>query len=113
MNTKNTICLWFNKDAHDAARFYAATFPDSRVTAVHKAPSDYPGGKKGDDLTVEFSLKKRDARFRFGVLTGAPIVQRGFWEPHVKAALASPDPLKALFNVDTADEPVAVARARC
>lgn len=51
---KNTICLWFNKDALDAARFYAATFPDSKVIAVHHAPSDYPSGKEGDVLTVEF-----------------------------------------------------------
>ena len=56
MTPKNTICLWFNKDAHEAARFYAATFPDSKVTAVHKAPSDYPSGKKGDVLTVEFTV---------------------------------------------------------
>src|SRR2546421_8530747 len=56
MKPKNTICLWFNKDAHEAARFYAATFPDSRVTAVHQAPSDFPGGKKGDELTVEFTV---------------------------------------------------------
>jgi len=56
MKPKNTICLWFNKDAHEAARFYAATFPDSKVTAVHQAPSDYPGGKKGDELTVEFTV---------------------------------------------------------
>lgn len=56
MTPKNTICLWFNKDAHEAARFYAATFPDSKVTAVHHAPSDYPGGKKGDVLTVEFTV---------------------------------------------------------
>jgi predicted 3-demethylubiquinone-9 3-methyltransferase (glyoxalase superfamily) len=56
MTPKNTICLWFDKDAHDAARFYAATFPDSEVTAVHKAPGDYPGGKKGDALTVEFTV---------------------------------------------------------
>ena len=47
------ICLWFDKDALEAARFYAATFPDSKVTAVHTAPADYPGGKKGDVLTVE------------------------------------------------------------
>src|SRR5262245_66199835 len=53
---KNTICLWFDKDAHDAATFYAATFPNSTVTAVHKAPSDFPGGKKGDVLTVEFTV---------------------------------------------------------
>ena len=56
MQSKNTICLWFNKDAEDAARFYAATFPDSKVTAVHKAPADYPGGKKGEVLTVEFTV---------------------------------------------------------
>ena len=56
MTPKNTICLWFDKDAQEAARFYAATFPDSKVTAVHKAPGDYPGGKKGDVLTVEFTV---------------------------------------------------------
>ena len=56
MKPKNTICLWFDKDAQEAARFYASTFPDSEVTAVHKAPSDYPGGKKGDVLTVEFTV---------------------------------------------------------
>ena len=51
---KNTICLWYDKDAEAAAHFYAATFPDSAVSAVRRAPSDYPGGKKGDVLTVEF-----------------------------------------------------------
>jgi len=56
MNAKNTICLWFDKDALEAARFYAATFPNSKVTAVHKAPSDFPGGKKGDELTVDFTV---------------------------------------------------------
>ena len=56
MKPKNTICLWFDKDAHEAARFYAATFPDSEVTAVHTAPGDYPGGKRGDVLTVEFTV---------------------------------------------------------
>jgi len=53
---KNTICLWFGQDAQDAARFNAATFPNSEVTAVHKAPSDYPGGKQGDVLTLEFTV---------------------------------------------------------
>lgn len=53
---KNTICLWFDKDAEEAARFYAATFPDSRVTAVHRAPADYPSGKAGDVLTVLFMV---------------------------------------------------------
>lgn len=49
-------CLWFDGDAEDAARFYAATFPDSDVTAVHRAPGDYPSGKQGDALTVEFTV---------------------------------------------------------
>lgn len=53
---KNTICLWYDKDAEAAAQFYAATFPDSRVTAVHRAPADYPSGKAGDVLTVEFTV---------------------------------------------------------
>ena len=56
MTPKNTICLWFDNNAHEAARFYAATFPDSKVTGVHKAPGDYPGGKAGDELTVEFTI---------------------------------------------------------
>jgi predicted 3-demethylubiquinone-9 3-methyltransferase (glyoxalase superfamily) len=54
--SKNTICLWYDKDAEAAARFYAATFPDSAVRAVHHAPSDYPGGKEGNVLTVEFTV---------------------------------------------------------
>ena len=56
MTPKNTICLWFDKDAHGAASFYAQIFPDSKVTAVREAPGDYPGGKKGDVLTVEFTV---------------------------------------------------------
>lgn len=51
---KNTICLWYDKDAEAAAQFYATTFPDSTVLAVHRAPGDYPGGRQGDVLTVEF-----------------------------------------------------------
>jgi predicted 3-demethylubiquinone-9 3-methyltransferase (glyoxalase superfamily) len=53
---KNTICLWYDKDAEAAARFYAETFPDSKVGAIHRAPSDFPGGKKGQVLTVEFTV---------------------------------------------------------
>jgi predicted 3-demethylubiquinone-9 3-methyltransferase (glyoxalase superfamily) len=53
---KNTICVWYDKDAEAAARFYAETFPDSAVTAVHRAPGDYPSGKTGDVLTVEFTV---------------------------------------------------------
>jgi predicted 3-demethylubiquinone-9 3-methyltransferase (glyoxalase superfamily) len=56
MRPKNTICIWYDKDAEAAARFYAATFPDSVVTAVHKAPTDYPSGKQGDVITVEFTV---------------------------------------------------------
>ena len=53
---KNTICLWYDNDAAGAARFYAQTFPDSKVGAVHRAPADFPGGKAGDVLTVEFTV---------------------------------------------------------
>ena len=53
---KNTICLWYVAGAEEAARFYARTFPDSAVGAVHRAPADFPGGKAGDILTVEFTV---------------------------------------------------------
>lgn len=53
---KNTICLWFDNDAEAAARFYAETFPDSEVKAVHWAPGEYPSDKEGDVLTVEFTV---------------------------------------------------------
>ena len=53
---KNTICLWYNRDAEAAAQFYARTFPGSSVGAVNKAPADFPSGKKGDVLTVEFTV---------------------------------------------------------
>ena len=53
---KNTICIWYDRDAEEAAAFYAATFPDSAVRAVHRAPADFPSGKAGDVLTVEFTV---------------------------------------------------------
>ncbi|RYX82505.1 VOC family protein [bacterium] len=53
---KNIICLWYNGGAEEAARFYAETFPDSSVEAVHRAPGDFPSGKEGDVLTVEFTV---------------------------------------------------------
>jgi len=53
---KNVICLWYNGTAEEAARFYARIFPDSAVTAVHTAPGDYPNGKQGQVLTVEFTV---------------------------------------------------------
>ncbi|RWR14280.1 VOC family protein [Paenirhodobacter populi] len=54
--SRNRICLWYDTEAEAAARFYAETFPDSAVTAVFRAPSDYPSGKAGDVLTVDFSV---------------------------------------------------------
>ena len=75
MTAKNTVCLWYDHDALGAAQFYAATFPDSRVGAVHPAPADFPGGKAGQVLTVEFTV--------FGTpcigLNGGPIF------PHTEA----------------------------
>ncbi len=56
MVSKNTICIWYDGTAQDAAKFYAATFPNSSVDAVHHAPGDYPSGKQGDVLTVEFTV---------------------------------------------------------
>ena len=56
MIPKNTICLWYDRDAEAAARFYADTFPDSEVRAVRRAPGDYPDGSAGDVLTVEFTV---------------------------------------------------------
>lgn len=61
-------CLWFDGDAEEAARFYASLLPDSRVDAVHRAPADYPSGKAGDALTVEFTLAGR----KFTGLNGGP-----------------------------------------
>jgi predicted 3-demethylubiquinone-9 3-methyltransferase (glyoxalase superfamily) len=56
MTSKNTLCLWYNGTALEAATFYASIFPDSAVKAVHHAPGDYPSGKQGDVLTVEFTV---------------------------------------------------------
>ena len=79
---KNTICIWYDSDAEAAARFYAQTFPDSEVTAVRRAPGDYPSGKEGDVLTVEFTVAgvaciglnggpafKQDEAFSFQIAT--------------------------------------------
>jgi len=55
-HAKNTVCLWYNGGGEEAARFYAGTFPDSAVGAVHRAPGDFPSGMKGDVPTVEFTV---------------------------------------------------------
>ena len=67
-NIKIATCLWFDKNAEEAANFYAATFPDSRVIAVHRSPADYPSGKAGDVLTVDFTVLGQ----RFVGLNGGP-----------------------------------------
>ena len=87
---KNTICLWYDKDAEAAARFYAATFPDSAVSAMHHAPSDYPGGKKGDVLTVHFTVS-RAAEFHHRALA-EPDVRLA---PH-PAPIVRPRPYRSL-----------------
>jgi predicted 3-demethylubiquinone-9 3-methyltransferase (glyoxalase superfamily) len=69
---KNVICLWFDKDAEEAAQFYARTFPNSAVKAVHRAPGDFPGGKEGQVLTVEFTVLGVDC---VG-LNGGPVFQQ-------------------------------------
>jgi predicted 3-demethylubiquinone-9 3-methyltransferase (glyoxalase superfamily) len=66
-----TPCLWFDGKAEEAANFYASLFPDSQVDAVHRAPSDYPSGRAGDVLMVEFTLMGRP----FTSLNGGPLFQ--------------------------------------
>lgn len=68
MTPKIVACLWYDGEAEEAARFYAETFPDSRVKAVHRAPADFPSGKKDDVLTVEFTVLGMD----FIGLNGGP-----------------------------------------
>ena len=56
MTAKIQPCLWFDRNAEEAARFYAATFPHTRIDAIHRAPGDYPSGQQGDVLTVEMTI---------------------------------------------------------
>ncbi|MEO7101759.1 MAG: VOC family protein [Gemmatimonadaceae bacterium] len=89
---KNTVCIWYDSDAEEAARFYAKTFPDSSVDAVNHAPGDYPSGKKGDVLTVEFTVLgipciglnggpmfKHDEAFSFQVATDDQAETDRYW----------------------------------
>ncbi len=89
MTAKNTICLWYDGTALDTATFYADTFPDSKVTTVHRAPGDYPSGKEGDVLTVEFTLMgipyggaafKHNEAFSFQVATDDQAETDRLWE---------------------------------
>src|ERR1700754_598828 len=86
---KNTICFWYDKDAEAAARFYAETFPNSAVTAMHLAPSDYPSGKAGD---VEFTVAgipcvglnggpmfKHSEAFSFQIITEDQVETDRYW----------------------------------
>jgi len=90
---KNTVCLWYEREAEAAALFYAATFPDSQVTAVHRAPADYPNGFEGDVLTVEFTVLgipclginggptfKHSEAFSFQVATDDQTETDRYWE---------------------------------
>jgi predicted 3-demethylubiquinone-9 3-methyltransferase (glyoxalase superfamily) len=89
---KNTVCLWYNRDAEEAARFYGKTFPDSSVGAVLRAPGDYPAGKQGDALVVEFTVMgipciglnggpefKHDEAFSFQVATEDQAETDRYW----------------------------------
>lgn len=89
---KNTICLWYERDAEDAAGFYATTFPNSSVGAVHRAPDDFPSGKQGDVLTVEFTVMgipclglnggpqfKHNEAFSFQVATEDQVETDRYW----------------------------------
>ena len=89
---KNVICLWYDGTAEDAAKFYAKTFPNSSVTAVHRAPGDYPAGKQGDVLTVEFTVLgvpcvglnggpmfKHSEAFSFQVITDGQAETDRYW----------------------------------
>ena len=75
---KNTICIWFDTQAEEAARFYAATFPDSAVTAIHHAPGDYPSGKAGNVLTVGPYFKQTEA-FSFQIATDDQTETDRYW----------------------------------
>ncbi|SDZ07110.1 2-polyprenyl-6-hydroxyphenyl methylase / 3-demethylubiquinone-9 3-methyltransferase [Lysobacter sp. yr284] len=93
MTAKNTVCLWYDGAALEAAEFYAKTFPDSAVTAVHHAPGDYPDGHQGDVLTVEFTVAgipcvglnggpafKHDEAFSFQIATDDQAETDRLWD---------------------------------
>jgi 2-polyprenyl-6-hydroxyphenyl methylase/3-demethylubiquinone-9 3-methyltransferase len=90
---KNTICIWYDKDAEAAARWYTRTFPDSELGRIVRAPADYPSGKKGDVLTVEFKVAgvpcvglnggpmfKQSEAFSFQILTEDQEETDRYWD---------------------------------
>src|SRR5258706_3441501 len=92
MPRKNRFCLWFENNANEAAPFYAAPFPYSKATAIRKAPGDYPGGKAGDELIVEFTVVgipciginggpafKHSEAFSFQIATDNQEETDGYW----------------------------------
>jgi predicted 3-demethylubiquinone-9 3-methyltransferase (glyoxalase superfamily) len=94
---KNTVCLWFNGDAEEAARFYARAFPDSSVGGVHAAPADFAAGKEGDVILVEFTVMgipciglnggpafTHDQAFSFQVLTADQAETDRYWNAIVE-----------------------------
>ncbi len=94
---KNVICLWFDGTAEEAASFYAKTFPDSAVTAVHRAPGDYPAGRQGQVLTVEFTVVgvsclglnggptfKHSEAFSFQIITETQAETDRYWNAIVR-----------------------------
>jgi predicted 3-demethylubiquinone-9 3-methyltransferase (glyoxalase superfamily) len=96
---KNTICLWYDNDAEEAAQFYALTFPDSAVSAVYRAPGDYPSGKQGDVLTVSFTVMgvqclglnggpefKHNEAFSFQVATADQAETDRYWNAIINTA---------------------------
>lgn len=93
MLSKNTICLWYQRDALEAAQFYANTFPSSTVTTIHHAPSNFPGGKQGDFLTVEFTVMGIPC---IGLNGGSAFKQSETFSFQVATdAVAGPDPVRA------------------
>ena len=93
----NTICIWYNKDALKAAKFYASVFPNTKVMAVHKAPGDFPSGKKGQVLTVEFTVLgipclglnggpqfKQSEAFSFQIATDTQAQTDRYWNAIIK-----------------------------
>ena len=78
MTAKNTICLWFNGTAAEAAQFYADTFPDSAVLKIHRAPGDYPAGKQGDVLNGGPAFT-HDEAFSFQVATDDQAETDRYW----------------------------------